>query len=193
MREFPISSYLEPPPPPPLPLSTHPPKSSLPMLYYGLVVVGTAAIVLAIYNLVIIKWCTRRESRSDQRQRPSRLMEVTASTMPSQSFENPNRNLLSSFKYKKGSDLGVKEQEDSDYECAVCLSVFEEGEEVKQLPRCKHSFHAPCIDMWLYSHSDCPLCRAAVDDPRRHRHAADARTTTEHSREGLLMSSGISV
>ncbi|KAK1550114.1 hypothetical protein Q3G72_013926 [Acer saccharum] len=192
MREYPISSDLDPPPPPLPPLAplTHPQKSSLPMLYYGLVVVGTAAIVLAIYNLVIIKWCTRRESRSAQRQRPSRLVEVTATMTPSQSFENPNRNLLSSFKYKKGSDLGIKEQEDSEYECAVCLSVFEEAEEVKQLPRCKHSFHAPCIDMWLYSHSDCPLCRASVDDPRRHRHTADA---SEHSREGLLMSSGISV
>ncbi|KAH7572085.1 hypothetical protein JRO89_XS04G0199000 [Xanthoceras sorbifolium] len=159
------------------------------MLYYGLVVVGTAAVVLAIYNLIIIKWCTRRESRAAQR--PSRLLqEVTLTT--SQSFENPSRNLLSSFKYKKDSDLGVKEQEGGEYECAVCLSAFEEGEEVKQLPRCKHSFHAPCIDMWLYSHSDCPLCRASVDVSRRQLHAA-AADATEHSREGLLSTGHLSV
>lgn len=47
-------------------------------------------------------------------------------------------------------------------ECPVCLSVFAEGEEVKQLSVCKHSFHATCIDMWLNSHSSCPVCRASI-------------------------------
>ncbi|KAK1297968.1 RING-H2 finger protein ATL51 [Acorus calamus] len=51
---------------------------------------------------------------------------------------------------------------ESDSECSVCLSVFVDGEDVRQLPECKHSFHAPCIDMWLYSHSNCPLCRASI-------------------------------
>ncbi|KAG9444886.1 hypothetical protein H6P81_016226 [Aristolochia fimbriata] len=43
--------------------------------------------------------------------------------------------------------------------CAVCLSEFKEGEDVRLMPECLHCFHAPCIDMWLYSHSSCPLCR----------------------------------
>lgn len=47
-------------------------------------------------------------------------------------------------------------------ECPVCLMVFAEGEEVKQLNVCKHSFHVPCIDLWLNSHSNCPVCRASV-------------------------------
>ncbi|PKA51932.1 RING-H2 finger protein ATL51 [Apostasia shenzhenica] len=47
-------------------------------------------------------------------------------------------------------------------ECSVCLTAFREGEKVRQLPACRHSFHAPCIDMWLYSHSSCPFCRAIV-------------------------------
>ena len=139
-----------------------PSKSNLPMLYYGLVVVGTAAVVLALYNLIVIRWCTQRPEES--RRRLPRLAELTAS----RSLENPSRNLLSSFKYKKGS---TTQDPGGEYECAVCLSVFEDGEEVRQLPRCKHSFHAPCIDMWLYSHFDCPLCRASVDpSPVCHRH-----------------------
>lgn len=142
--------FPRPPLSPPIP---PPPKANLPMLYYGLVVVGTAALVLAIYNLIIIKWCTQRHRESRQRQET--LVEIT-----SRSFENPNRNLLSSFKYKK--EGGVAQDQGVNYDCAVCLSAFEEGEEVRKLPRCKHSFHTPCIDMWLYSHSDCPLCRAQV-------------------------------
>jgi E3 ubiquitin-protein ligase RNF38/44 len=48
-------------------------------------------------------------------------------------------------------------------ECAVCLSEFEEGETGRVLPKCNHSFHIDCIDMWFQSHSTCPLCRAPVE------------------------------
>lgn len=47
--------------------------------------------------------------------------------------------------------------------CPVCLSVFAEGEEIRQLSACKHAFHAACVDMWLYSHSTLELPRL----PRR--------------------------
>ncbi|KGN47355.1 RING-H2 finger protein ATL52-like [Cucumis sativus] len=47
-------------------------------------------------------------------------------------------------------------------ECAVCLGEFEEGELIKHLPNCNHSFHSPCIDAWFRNHSSCPLCRLQV-------------------------------
>ncbi|KAL2464158.1 RING-H2 finger protein ATL2 [Forsythia ovata] len=48
-------------------------------------------------------------------------------------------------------------------ECAVCLSEFEENETCRFLPKCSHSFHIECIDMWFRSHSTCPLCRSPVE------------------------------
>ncbi|CAN6243751.1 unnamed protein product [Urochloa humidicola] len=48
-------------------------------------------------------------------------------------------------------------------QCAVCLSLVQEGEMVRRLPACMHLFHVCCIDMWLGSHSTCPLCRATVE------------------------------
>ncbi|KAL3626545.1 hypothetical protein CASFOL_030094 [Castilleja foliolosa] len=48
-------------------------------------------------------------------------------------------------------------------ECAVCISEFEEKEIVRLLPKCGHSFHIECIDMWFRSHSTCPLCRSPVE------------------------------
>lgn len=48
-------------------------------------------------------------------------------------------------------------------ECAVCLSDFEEGEKGRIMPKCRHSFHIDCIDMWFHSHSTCPLCRTPVE------------------------------
>lgn len=148
------SSFLPQPPPAPPPPPVKP--SHLPMLYYGLIVVGTAAFVLALYNLIVIKWCSDNRRRGSQ-SRENQLFDPSAS----QSFENMNLGLVSSFKYSK--EGVAQEQAAAGYECAVCLSVFEEGEDVRKLPKCKHSFHAPCIDMWLYSHSDCPLCRARVE------------------------------
>ncbi|KAL5995058.1 hypothetical protein ACLOJK_025116 [Asimina triloba] len=47
-------------------------------------------------------------------------------------------------------------------ECAVCLSELSEGEKARVLPNCNHGFHVDCIDMWLHSHSTCPLCRNPV-------------------------------
>ncbi|XAR67116.1 hypothetical protein NMG60_11013552 [Bertholletia excelsa] len=65
----------------------------------------------------------------------------------------------------RGSEKWLRKIKAFDSECPICLSLFEEGEEVRKLPRCKHSFHASCIDMWLYSHYDCPVCRATVEPP----------------------------
>ncbi|CAK9144165.1 unnamed protein product [Ilex paraguariensis] len=150
-----------------------PSRSNLPMLYYGLVVVVTAFIILAIYNLIIIKWCTDHHRRSRRRETRTQDLQI------SRSFDNPNRNLVSSFRYRKE---GVTQGEGNDYECPVCLSVFEEDEEVRQLPSCKHYFHAQCIDMWLYSHRDCPLCRSPV----LQRHVVTIHQ--EDARDGLLVS-----
>ncbi|KAJ3692169.1 hypothetical protein LUZ60_012519 [Juncus effusus] len=48
-------------------------------------------------------------------------------------------------------------------QCSVCMNLVQEGEKVRQLTDCKHLFHPECIDMWLYSHSTCPLCRSTVN------------------------------
>lgn len=32
----------------------------------------------------------------------------------------------------------------------------------RDLPKCHHVFHVECIDMWLSSHSNCPICRASL-------------------------------
>ncbi|XP_050214680.1 RING-H2 finger protein ATL51-like [Mercurialis annua] len=49
--------------------------------------------------------------------------------------------------------------------CSVCLCEFNEGEQIRLLPECLHLFHVTCIDIWLNSHSNCPLCRADTVPP----------------------------
>ncbi|XP_057847447.1 RING-H2 finger protein ATL2-like [Cryptomeria japonica] len=53
-----------------------------------------------------------------------------------------------------------------DLECVVCLSNFEESEKIRALPNCNHSFHIECINMWLQSHTNCPICRQRVSSNR---------------------------
>ncbi|GAB4843637.1 hypothetical protein Ancab_013602 [Ancistrocladus abbreviatus] len=66
---------------------------------------------------------------------------------------------LPTFTYSASKD----DRDGAILDCAVCLSEFEEGEKGRLLPRCNHSFHIDCIDMWFHSHSTCPLCRTPVD------------------------------
>jgi len=42
--------------------------------------------------------------------------------------------------------------------CLICQCDFENGETLKRLP-CNHDFHRDCIDQWLNSHNECPVCR----------------------------------
>ncbi|KAL8266008.1 hypothetical protein R6Q59_003352 [Mikania micrantha] len=44
-------------------------------------------------------------------------------------------------------------------DCAICLTEYADGDEIRVLPQCGHGFHVGCIDKWLGSHSSCPSCR----------------------------------
>ncbi|CAN7067286.1 unnamed protein product, partial [Brassica rapa subsp. trilocularis] len=55
-----------------------------------------------------------------------------------------------------------EEEEEEEEECVICLGLWEVGEFGRKLRFCGHGFHVECIDMWLSSHSTCPLCRSPV-------------------------------
>ncbi|KAK9113203.1 hypothetical protein Scep_020722 [Stephania cephalantha] len=63
----------------------------------------------------------------------------------------------------KGSNSSGRRSQSHD--CAVCLLEFEENDYVRTLPACAHAFHVDCIDIWLRSHANCPLCRAGIFRP----------------------------
>ncbi|KAL0784980.1 hypothetical protein Bca101_001225 [Brassica carinata] len=59
-------------------------------------------------------------------------------------------------------DDDKKDEEEEEEECVICLGLWEVGELGRKLRTCGHGFHVECIDMWLSSHSTCPLCRSPV-------------------------------
>jgi len=44
----------------------------------------------------------------------------------------------------------------------VCLGDYQAEEKLQQMPSCGHTFHMECIDLWLTSHTTCPLCRLSL-------------------------------
>ncbi|KAH9604449.1 hypothetical protein KSS87_020220 [Heliosperma pusillum] len=45
-----------------------------------------------------------------------------------------------------------------DAECVICLSSYDDGSELRELP-CRHHYHCTCIDKWLHMNATCPLCK----------------------------------
>lgn len=134
----------------PLPASPPPPPpqnrvDTAPEYYFFVLCMGAIAIMLVLSNIVVFACCSPCQVVQTLRSLFRRSGAVAGGR---------SRELIPLSKYRKDQAY--------DTDCSVCLTGFTEGEEVRQLPGCRHSFHAPCIDMWLYSHSSCPLCRATV-------------------------------
>ncbi|KGN60374.1 E3 ubiquitin-protein ligase Os04g0590900 [Cucumis sativus] len=150
-------------PPPPLefPDNSGPHFSPLVIAIIGIL---ASAFLLVTYYTIISKYCGNTNRLSG-----------TGNHDPSEEYEdnhNPtfhepwhvattglDEALIKSItvcKYKREDGL----VEGSD--CSVCLSEFQEDESLRLLPKCSHAFHLQCIDTWLKSHSNCPLCRANI-------------------------------
>ncbi|KAL1535618.1 RING-H2 finger protein ATL51-like [Salvia divinorum] len=119
-----------------------------------LIAAASAAVVVTVYHCITARYA-RPQPPPSQRWLPP--LEVQQQEM-SVSLEHSVAELLPAHKHSKGAGSdGV-----DDSMCAICLCKFEEGEELRTLPECSHSFHVACIDMWLCSHWSCPMCRSAI-------------------------------
>ncbi|XP_052201667.1 RING-H2 finger protein ATL58-like [Diospyros lotus] len=52
-----------------------------------------------------------------------------------------------------------------DTQCPVCLADYLAEDRLQQIPACGHTFHMVCIDLWLSTHTTCPLCRQSLIAP----------------------------
>ncbi|CAA0403254.1 unnamed protein product [Arabidopsis thaliana] len=157
--------YLIFPPPPPsffLDDDSSSSSSSFSPLLIALIGILTSALILVSYYTLISKYCHRHHQTSS-----SETLNLnhngegffSSTQRISTNGDGLNESMIKSitvYKYKSGD--GFVDGSD----CSVCLSEFEENESLRLLPKCNHAFHLPCIDTWLKSHSNCPLCRAFV-------------------------------
>ncbi|KAF8394598.1 hypothetical protein HHK36_020812 [Tetracentron sinense] len=113
-------------------------------------------IVLIVCLHIYARWFLLRTRRRNLRRSRNLIFYTDAVSVASRGLDASVLQSLPVFVYSTKTHNEVTE-------CAVCLSEFEENEKGRLLPKCNHSFHIDCIDMWFHSHSTCPLCRDPVN------------------------------
>lgn len=125
-------------------------------------VMGTVFLLLGYY-IFISKCCSnwhqfsllRRFSSFHTQQHEDPFIALSP-TMWNRGLEESMIRQIPAFQFERdGEGSGI-------YGCVVCLSEFQENEMLRVLPKCSHTFHLDCIDIWLQSNSNCPLCRTSI-------------------------------
>lgn len=141
--------------------------TSFPILAISIVGILVTVILLLSYYIFVIKCCLNRH-HSDVLRRLLRsrrrwgdtgdhmLSTFYLSTNIDRGLEESTIQAIPTLRFRRG------EQQNSFHECAVCLNEFQEEERIRMLPNCFHVFHIDCIDTWLQTHENCPLCRAHI-------------------------------
>ncbi|KAL8036758.1 hypothetical protein ABFX02_12G179700 [Erythranthe guttata] len=113
------------------------------------------------FSLYFLYICTRHQTPPNSNTPPAPPPPRTAGLDPATIGSLPI------FSYGSTSCCKNKKPipEPAEADCAICLSMFQEGDKVKVLPLCRHGFHSDCVDKWLITRSTCPLCRAGVNPP----------------------------
>ncbi|GLT80055.1 hypothetical protein SLA2020_515170 [Shorea laevis] len=125
-----------------------------------------AVVMLVIILHLYARYLTQRR----ERRRLAFLRALRTQTAPFEASSNidqpPKQGLeplviasLPTFSYK----VTTQHDPDDPMECSVCLGTIIEDAMVRILPNCKHMFHVECIDMWLGSHTTCPVCRTTAE------------------------------
>eukprot|EP00908_Phaeocystis_cordata_P015804 Transcript_26994.p2 GENE.Transcript_26994~~Transcript_26994.p2 ORF type:complete len:294 (+),score=105.79 Transcript_26994:92-973(+) len=121
------------------------------MTILGWVTVGVVyTIAVYLLYMCVCFWKLLREASADAR-RVARAL----ATLPTLKFRGKAATAMGEA-LLGGPDVGES--------CAICLSEYEEGEELRVLP-CKHSFRRECIDAWISRQgisASCPLCKQII-------------------------------
>lgn len=142
-----------PAPPPPPQFSGGSSSFDLSPLEFLLAIIAIVTIPALIYTFIFAYGCS-----SSSRRRRSSTDELSGElSLPSEHSRHDVETVPTGEVYKKETQAAK-----IGGECPVCLSVFADGEEIRQLSVCKHSFHTSCIDLWLNDHNNCPICRKTV-------------------------------
>ncbi|XP_059653943.1 RING-H2 finger protein ATL65 [Cornus florida] len=160
--------------------TSSPPPSNLPVDFspplIAMVVIIATAFIIVTYSRLISRHLVHLHRRWRRwRRRRHLLRSYVPSSTGDASFESPLYDFDSTAdgfcmygldeSVIKTIPLSVYTRKSNVYECAVCLIEFEENDYVRTLPVCAHAFHVDCIDIWLRSHANCPLCRAGIFRP----------------------------
>ncbi|GAU31733.1 hypothetical protein TSUD_215350 [Trifolium subterraneum] len=139
-------------------------------------IISLLLVILFVLLLHIYAKCFLLAQSNSQSPPRRRQAPVDISDVPIPSNFNHHFNIERFETQPKGLDSTivstiptfVSEGKTEELECVICLSYIEKGEIGKKLPKCGHVFHVECIDMWLNSHCNCPICRSLIVENDSH-------------------------
>ncbi|WCJ38373.1 RING/U-box superfamily protein [Euphorbia peplus] len=149
--------------PSPLSSSDH----AFPLLAIAILSIISTTFLLFFYYFFINKCCSnwhnlitlRRGTRNDNQD--DAFIAFSPSMWINRGLDESIIREIPTVQYRKGGEV-EEERRGVFYGCVVCLNEFEEMDMVRVLPNCSHSFHLDCIDTWLQSNANCPLCRTSI-------------------------------
>ena len=143
------------------------PDSSQPLHWNPLVIasVGTICTLVFLLSYFLIFKQLILDIFYSRNQVRGRLLDGNDTDDPSLQSHSQSQNFVRTLPVTQFKEKNQGETNQSCTDCAVCLGDFQEGEQLRHLPTCSHSFHVSCIDAWFLDHSNCPLCRSEVNIP----------------------------
>jgi hypothetical protein len=135
------------------------------MIEAHLVMVGTlVAVILCAASAMPVLYFVRPDlfnepSRGATKSLIDRTTKRTTYQPPTQ---RSSRDKADNDEENKKEKENESEKEDEGEACAICLSEYVAGEEVRELG-CGHMFHANCAEAWLQTNKTCAACRRPID------------------------------
>ncbi|CAA6673706.1 unnamed protein product [Spirodela intermedia] len=130
------------------------------------------AFFLGVFAMAGVRLFLRRRRRWQQQQPPPHAAGDAEKAEPGGVPAGEGRTREPPTVYSQGAT----QMAGAAQECAICLTEFAEGDDLRVLPACRHGFHADCAEAWLTSSScsasgsgagpSCPICRASCRPPQ---------------------------
>ncbi|KAK1410538.1 hypothetical protein QVD17_37075 [Tagetes erecta] len=142
------------------PTAAQPPEAVAVESDFVVILAALLCACICVLGLIAVARCAwlRRGSTSDVNRNPVQpaankgMKKKAVESLPKFVYNSTNNEQS----FESGEDSVTKL---SSGDCAICLSEYVDGDEIRVLPHCGHGFHVACIDTWLGSHSSCPSCR----------------------------------
>ncbi|XVE72956.1 hypothetical protein DITRI_Ditri11bG0079200 [Diplodiscus trichospermus] len=151
---------------PPLPTS----DPAFPILAIAVLSIMGTAFLLVSYYIFVSKCCSSnwhqlnllRQISFFRARREEDTFIALSPTMWNHGLDESVIREIPTVQFKREGD------ERSVYGCVVCLNEFQEHDMLRVLPNCSHAFHLDCVDIWLQSNANCPLCRTSISGTTRY-------------------------
>ncbi|CAI2369055.1 unnamed protein product [Moneuplotes crassus] len=140
---------------------THPVKMQcLPYLHpmtLIIVVMVMSFLFTVLISLLLISLCIRLCSL------PSACCKALLEAIQRRKEADTEKKEGRSQAYEENSRMPMAPEE-LEQECAICLEKVTDPD-TTQTTTCGHTFHQPCINLWLSSHPGCPICCKPLKKP----------------------------